>query len=491
MCYNCLDKGHHQYECTKEPVCYKCKGEGHIAADCPTSGSKKLKMYGFGILGQGFYAFDLPAAKGKVSQATGILTILEGDADEGRVDKELKHLVREQWDFKVKNFGPNEFLVTFPDKSSLDTFSRLLDFKVSLYGLKGRLQKSTLDPETSCTLQTVWIQIHKVPGIAREVEVVKEIAAVVAEPLVVDELSLVRAGPVHVQARCKSPEAIHGSIAFYFNGEGIKIRFEVENPKKDGRGGKNGPSGPGKDDESKNRDKDGFHKGENSKRNTDKFSRYGKMDRKKDSSHGESMEDNLEGEKNHKQKMCEAPIAAFHPNVGMITVDLEFGEFEKIVADHRDSPTHESEEVELSPNDAQVVVHGAGGPYLMDKVKWPTLKLSSASQDEECVEILTQEEGSFNLDSQAEEEGGILERDGHVENTKGDVQLEGEDLMDNISHQSMGSDLDSEPLEWQTSRPKKIRKIRKKQVVAASRSSTRIPRDGEAILDKAMRRAQE
>lgn len=50
-CFRCLQVGHHQYEFENEPVCYKCKQMGHMAVDCGTMGSKKLQMFGFGILG--------------------------------------------------------------------------------------------------------------------------------------------------------------------------------------------------------------------------------------------------------------------------------------------------------------------------------------------------------------------------------------------------------------------------------------------------------
>lgn len=72
----------------------------------------------------------------------------------------------------------------------------------------------------------MWIKIHNIPNIAREVDAVKEIANLVVEPLVVDELSLIRAGPVKVQGRCWNPTAIRGGIEF-FNGVGINLRFEV------------------------------------------------------------------------------------------------------------------------------------------------------------------------------------------------------------------------------------------------------------------------
>lgn len=94
-CFRCLGTGHFQADCTNDPVCFKCKEQGHMAIDCNSLGSKKLKMFGFGILGQGFYAFNFPDSKVKAYQATGLLTILVGDASKEKVDKELRNLVKE------------------------------------------------------------------------------------------------------------------------------------------------------------------------------------------------------------------------------------------------------------------------------------------------------------------------------------------------------------------------------------------------------------
>jgi hypothetical protein len=164
----------------------------------------------FSILGQGFYSINIPVSKAKEYSASGILIVLDGDATEGKIDKQLKNLVKEDWDFKVKKIDKAEFLVGFPDKSSLDTFTKLSEFQMSLFGLKGKLEKASRDQETSSVLQTVWIKIHNVPDVAKEVETIKEIVNLVAEPLVVDELSLIRVGPMRFQGRCRNPTAIHG-----------------------------------------------------------------------------------------------------------------------------------------------------------------------------------------------------------------------------------------------------------------------------------------
>jgi hypothetical protein len=57
-----------------------------------------------------------------------------------------------------------EYMVVFPDKASLDTFTKLKEFEMSLFGLKGRLKKLGIDLETSSVLHTVWIKILNVPG---------------------------------------------------------------------------------------------------------------------------------------------------------------------------------------------------------------------------------------------------------------------------------------------------------------------------------------
>jgi hypothetical protein len=53
---------------------------------------------------------------------------------------------------------------------------------MSLYGLKGKIEKTERDSETSTLLHTIWIKVHGVPDLAREVDAVKEIIGLVAEP---------------------------------------------------------------------------------------------------------------------------------------------------------------------------------------------------------------------------------------------------------------------------------------------------------------------
>ena len=113
----------------------------------------------------------------------------------------------------IEGTCPNSF---FKVKGSLDTFAKLSGFEMSLYGLKRRIEKIERYPENSSTVQTLWIEVHNVPDMAREVETIKEIVTLVPKPLVVDDLSLVRAGLVRVQGRCTNPVAVRGTIEFFF-----------------------------------------------------------------------------------------------------------------------------------------------------------------------------------------------------------------------------------------------------------------------------------
>lgn len=135
------------------------------------------------------------------------------------------------------------------------------------------------------------------PSIARDVETVKEITSLVVELLVVDELSLIRGEPMRVKGRCRNPSAIRGYIEYFFNGEGISLKFELENPQggaKWGKGGPSNPPGPGKPDDSHNRDPKDSYKGDKGRRSSSKFDRMGKIDRDLDSYQEDSMEETLE-----------------------------------------------------------------------------------------------------------------------------------------------------------------------------------------------------
>lgn len=76
----------------------------------------------------------------------------------------------------------------------------------------------------------------------------------------------------------------------------------------------------------------------------------------------------------------------------------------------------------------------------------------------------------------------------NVEALETDNTIE-EDIMDVFSNLSKDSDMEVEGKVWQTSKSMKGKKRKFKQLVVATRTSDRLPRDGVPIVEKASARA--
>lgn len=137
-------------------------------------------------------------------------------------------------------------------------------------------------------------------------------------------------------------------------------------------------------------------------------------------------------------------------------------------------------------DNSKIVIHGLDGPYLMEREKWPKLTLPD---EWEYTKSLTQEESlmiSGNLIG-----GSMIEPMSPITNVEAletDNTIE-EDIMDVISNLSKDSDMEVEGKVWQTSKSMKGKKRKFKQLVVATRTSDRLPRDGVPIVEKASARA--
>jgi hypothetical protein len=113
----------------------------------------------------------------------------------------------------------------FPDKGTLDTFSKMSEILLSLYGIKVKFLKSDWDPDAVEVLQPTWVKIYGLPAMASKEEVVKKVASLAGEPLVVDELSLIKTGPVRVKINSRDPHKLRGFVRIFFNLTRYEIRF--------------------------------------------------------------------------------------------------------------------------------------------------------------------------------------------------------------------------------------------------------------------------
>lgn len=156
-----------------------------------------------------------------------MVNIKEGVATVQRVEAEVKHLIQANWDWKVRKVSDSEYAVVFPSKETLDTWSKAGGVEFALHSVKAKVEISSLDPEASFVLLSVWVRVYGLPLAVKNNELVKEISSIIGEPLEVDEISLVRADPVRVKVNCRDPSQINGFVEIFINAVGYEIKFEV------------------------------------------------------------------------------------------------------------------------------------------------------------------------------------------------------------------------------------------------------------------------
>jgi hypothetical protein len=151
-----------------------------------------------------------------------------GGVDVEKVEKELKHLIDSNWQWRVKQLSDKEFLAIFPNKKILETFSRSNGLDLALYKISVTIEASDMDPAVSSLLQTGWVQLANVPKLARNVEAVTAIAELAGEVIAVDEVSLIRDEPIRVKIRAREVSKISGSLEYFVEGVGFFIKFTPE-----------------------------------------------------------------------------------------------------------------------------------------------------------------------------------------------------------------------------------------------------------------------
>lgn len=230
-CYRCGEEGHHQATCKKEPFCYKCGNTGHMAYNCNQNLEPSLNLRGYGFRDQGFFSLKLPGAVLKQpTEHWGLLHVVSGEASSNKIEAELKHLIDNQWEWKVRQVAERDFIAIFPNKAILDTFSKSKRIELAIHNIVAQVSKADREIWDGRKLETGWVQIHKVPDIARTETAVKLVAELAGEVIVVDELSLIREGPVRVKLRAREIDKIRGNVEVFIEDQGVNFKFVPENP---------------------------------------------------------------------------------------------------------------------------------------------------------------------------------------------------------------------------------------------------------------------
>ena len=100
-----------------------------------------------------------------------------------KIEAELKHLIQNDWDWKVRRLLNSEYAVVFPSKAILDTWSKVQGVELALHSIKATIEKSKLDPDASSILVPTWVKVFGIPNAAKSSEVVKDLACTVGDRL--------------------------------------------------------------------------------------------------------------------------------------------------------------------------------------------------------------------------------------------------------------------------------------------------------------------
>jgi hypothetical protein len=193
-----------------------------------------MLMRGFGFPGQGFYSLKLPnAGKPKPKmENVGLIRVKQGDSSVEKMEEELKHLIDNKWQWEVKMVADREYIAIFPNKQILDTFSRSSGFELALHKIVITVSPTDINPAVSSRMQEGSVLLYNVPDDAKSVDAVTAIAELAGEVVVVDDVSLIKVGPVRVKIRAKDIEKVREFVEVFIEGEGVDIKFVPEVTKK-------------------------------------------------------------------------------------------------------------------------------------------------------------------------------------------------------------------------------------------------------------------
>ena len=83
---------------------------------------------------------------------------------------------------------------------------------MAIHNISATVTHSSLAPTASVVLQTGWVLLSNIPDPARNVEAITLIAELAGEVIVVDEVSLIKEGPVRVKLLARDISKLRGFI---------------------------------------------------------------------------------------------------------------------------------------------------------------------------------------------------------------------------------------------------------------------------------------
>lgn len=121
-----------------------------------------------------------------------------------------------------------EFTVVFPSPDMLLMATRSGKLFLPLNNITARIRELVWEQPKGEVMPEVWVRLSGVPKKHRRVDRLMAAMSMIGRPLVVDELSLIRLGPVRMKFACCAPAKLQGTIKIWFNNIGYNITLEPE-----------------------------------------------------------------------------------------------------------------------------------------------------------------------------------------------------------------------------------------------------------------------
>ena len=122
----------------------------------------------------------------------------------------------------------DRFSVVFPDPAMLRMATRSGKLFLSINNITADIRDAVLAEPKALSMPEVWVKMWGIPPKQRRVERLMAATTMIGRPLVADERSLIRSGPVRMRFACRAPAKLCASVQIWFNGEGYSIKIELE-----------------------------------------------------------------------------------------------------------------------------------------------------------------------------------------------------------------------------------------------------------------------